>query len=90
VSLARALLAVGLLSLLHTTLLIAQDDSPRTTVGGYGEIHYTNETGPDTPGGVNVKRFVLYLGHAFSDRITSRGAPMVGSSRWSSSTSTIA
>ena len=71
-SLTRVLPSVGFLTLLHATLLVAQDEHPRTTVGGYGEIHYTNETGPDTPGGVNVKRFVLYLGHAFSDRITLR------------------
>jgi hypothetical protein len=52
--------------------LAAQDDASRTTIGGYGEIHYTNPTGPDSPGEVNVKRFVLYFGHAFSDRIAFR------------------
>lgn len=49
--------------------LAGQQDSARTTVGGYGEVHYTNFTGHDSPGQVNVKRFVLYFGHRFSDRI---------------------
>lgn len=65
----RPALSLTLLALAPTTTLVAQDDSSRTTIGGYGEIHYTNDTGPDTPGGVNVKRFVLYFGHSFSDRI---------------------
>ena len=44
----------------------------RTTIGGYGELHYTNPTGSATPGEVNVKRFVLYLAHTFDERITFR------------------
>ena len=44
----------------------------RTTVGGYGELHYTNPTGSGTPGEANVKRFVLYLAHTFDERITFR------------------
>jgi len=44
----------------------------RTTVGGYGEVHYTNRTGPDTPGTVDLKRFVLYLAHTFNDQIAFR------------------
>ena len=47
-------------------------DSQRTTIGGYGEVHYTNHSGADTPGEVNLKRFVVYIGHQFSDRITLR------------------
>jgi hypothetical protein len=40
----------------------AQDaDEERTTIGGYGEVHFTNATGPDTPGRVNVSRFVVFL-----------------------------
>jgi len=72
VALSRALPVALLITIAQATALIAQGDSARTTVGGYGEIHYTNDTGPDSPGGVNVKRFVLYLGHAFSDRIALR------------------
>ena len=34
-------------------------DSQRTTIGGYGEVHYTNRSGTGTPGAVNLKRFVL-------------------------------
>src|SRR5216684_4363890 len=50
-------------------ILAAQE---RTTVGGYGEVHYTNRTGPDTPGTVNLKRFVVYLAHSFNDQIAFR------------------
>ncbi|HUR93516.1 MAG TPA: hypothetical protein VMY76_02960 [Gemmatimonadales bacterium] len=53
--------------------VVAQDTSEdRTTVGGYGEVHYLNPTGPDTPGEVNVSRFVVYLAHTFSERIAFR------------------
>jgi len=44
----------------------------RTTVGGYGEVHYVNRTGPDTPGTVDLKRFVVYLAHTFNDQIAFR------------------
>jgi len=46
--------------------LVAQE---RTTVGGYGEIHYTNPTGPSSPAEVNLARFVIYLAHSFSDKL---------------------
>ncbi|HLB83070.1 MAG TPA: hypothetical protein VJJ54_08260, partial [Gemmatimonadales bacterium] len=35
-------------------------------------MHYTNATGPATPGAVNFARFVAYLAHTFSDRIALR------------------
>jgi len=41
-------------------------------VGGYGEIHYTNRSGPNSPGQVNLTRFVLYLAHTFDDRLAFR------------------
>jgi hypothetical protein len=44
----------------------------RTTVGGYGEVHYTNRTGPNTPAEVNLTRFVVYLAHTFTDRLAFR------------------
>jgi len=44
----------------------------RTTVGGYGEVHYTNPTGPNTPATVNLRRFVVYLAHDFNDRLAFR------------------
>jgi hypothetical protein len=50
----------------------AQEEDEHTTVGGYGEVHYTNPTGADTPGEVNVRRFVVYLAHSFNERIAFR------------------
>jgi hypothetical protein len=43
-----------------------------TTIGGYGEIHYTNLSGRHTPGEINLRRFVLYLAHTFDDRLSFR------------------
>jgi hypothetical protein len=62
------------LSLLLAASLAAQsqDTEERTTIGGYGEVHYTNRSGPDSPGTISLSRFVLYLGHQFSDRIAFR------------------
>ncbi len=70
----RTLLGRGLFLALATTptgawMLSAQE---RTTVGGYGEIHYTNPTGPNTPATVDLKRFVVYLAHTFSDQLALR------------------
>lgn len=59
------------LTALRSTQAAAQDEE-HTTIGGYGEVHYTNATGPDTPGEVNVRRFVLYLAHSFSERLAFR------------------
>src|SRR5256714_8157708 len=50
-------------------MLVAQE---HTTVGGYGEVHYTNPTGPKTPPVVNLARFVVYLAHSFDDRLAFR------------------
>src|SRR2546423_165142 len=47
-------------------------DSESTTVGGYGEVHYTNRSGPATPAVVNVARFVVYLAHSFSEKLAFR------------------
>lgn len=63
--------ATFMLALGYATPLFAQDTA-RTTVGGYGEVHYVNATGADTPGEVNVKRFVVYLAHSFDEHITFR------------------
>lgn len=69
----RPFALLALLTLLLAPRLLAQDSTTsRTTLGGYGEVHYTNASGPRSPGEVNVKRFVLFLSHAFSDRITFR------------------
>jgi len=66
----------------HPLLLAAQDEeTPRTTVGGYGEVHYTNPTGPDSPGHITFRRFVVYLAHEFSDRIAFRSELEVENAR---------
>jgi hypothetical protein len=62
-------LTVGLATLALATPAFAQES---TTVGGYGEVHYTNPTGRHTPAEVNFRRFVLYLSHTFDDRIAFR------------------
>jgi hypothetical protein len=51
---------------------VTAQESETTSVGGYGEIHYTNATGPNTPGLVNLRRFVLYLAHSFSEKLALR------------------
>ncbi len=56
-------------------LAAQQADEPEeehTTLGGYGEIHYNNPAGPDSPGIVNVARFVLFVAHQFNDKIAFR------------------
>jgi hypothetical protein len=69
----RALLpcVVGLL-LGVPPLAAQQEEEESSTIGGYGEVHYTNATGPDTPGEVTVKRFVVYLAHSFNQRLSLR------------------
>jgi hypothetical protein len=49
---------------------LAAQEGESTTIGGYGEVHYTNASGPDTPGEINVARFVGYLAHTFNERIS--------------------
>jgi hypothetical protein len=51
-------------------LLLAAQES--TTVGGYGEIQYVNPSGPGTPATLDVRRFVIYLAHTFSERLSLR------------------
>ena len=64
--------AAVLLILAAPTVARSQEPEARTTIGGYGEVHYTNLAGPHTPGEVTLARFVVYLGHQFSDRIALR------------------
>lgn len=66
----RPLLALAPLTL--SLLVAATASAQSTTLGGYGEIHYANSNRPGTHGEVNVKRFVLYLAHAFNEKITFR------------------
>jgi hypothetical protein len=58
-----------LASLLITQVSAAQES---TTIGGYGEVHYTNHAGRGTPAEVNLRRFIIYLAHTFDDRLTFR------------------
>lgn len=48
----------------------SQQDSA-TTVGGYGELHYNNLTGPDGERKkvLDLHRFVLFVNHEFNDNI---------------------
>src|SRR5712692_8709799 len=68
----RALLGLGFLVLIAPRPLQNLAAQERTTVGGYGEVHYTNPTGPKTPAVVNLARFVVYLAHSFDDRLAFR------------------
>lgn len=63
------LAACSALSALSFSSLTAQQ---RTTLGGYGEVHYTNPGGANTPAEVNVKRFVVFLAHTFNDQLSFR------------------
>jgi hypothetical protein len=44
---------------------------PTTTVGGYGELHY-NEPDGSGKGQLDFHRFIIYLGHQFSEQISFR------------------
>lgn len=67
-----AALALAALPLLTSPAAAQEADEERTSLGGYGEVHYTNASGPDTPGQVNVRRFVVFLAHSFNQRIAFR------------------
>lgn len=68
----RRLLAASLLAACVAGLPRSSAAQERTTIGGYGEVHFTNATGPNTPAEVNLKRFVVYLAHSFNERLTLR------------------
>lgn len=40
----------------------------KTQIGGYGEIHYNDKTGGDT-NQIDAHRFVLFVGHEFTDNV---------------------
>jgi hypothetical protein len=67
----HALATLSTLTLVTSTPLLAQD-TETTSVGGYGEVHYTNASGANTPGEINVRRFVVYLAHTFSEHLAFR------------------
>lgn len=66
----RASFVVAALLLLHFSTALAQDGS-KTTLGGYGELHY-NEPDGSRPGMLDFHRFVLYLGHTFNEQLAFR------------------
>ncbi len=72
----RILVRGAALLISATATLAAQQtgasEEERTTIGGYGEVHFQNPSGPDSPGIVNVARFVVFLSHEFSDKISFR------------------
>jgi len=68
----RTLLGWGLFVVMAPYPLRILAAQERTTVGGYGEVHYSNPTGPKTPPVVNLARFVVYLAHSFDDRLAFR------------------
>ena len=71
--LSAAVLALGALPLTrHPMTLASAQEEEHTSIGGYGEVHYTNRSGPDTPGEVNVARFVVFLAHSFSEKLAFR------------------
>ncbi|MFT5131746.1 MAG: hypothetical protein ACI9SC_000208 [Gammaproteobacteria bacterium] len=60
----------------QVTLRSEKAKTSRTSVGGYGELHYNNLSddnqdigGDDDSSRVDFHRFVLYFGHEFSDSI---------------------
>src|SRR5207237_10092920 len=74
----RTVVRWGLLVVMAPCPLQILPAQERTTVGGYGEVHYTNPTGPKTPPVVNLARFVVSLAHSFEDRLACRSDLDVG------------
>ncbi|MEK8089468.1 hypothetical protein [Thermithiobacillus plumbiphilus] len=49
---------------------VKASDSGRTTIGGYGEVHYNNYIKDEKDDEVDLHRFVLFFGHKFNDWIS--------------------
>ena len=60
--------AVCLLAVLIARLRVGAQEQERTTVGGYGELHY-NEPDGSVRGQIDFSRFVLLFGHSFSEKL---------------------
>lgn len=61
-----------IIAIFITNKISAQDDffTPKTTIGGYGELHYNNENpdiGPTTKT-LDFHRFVLFVSHSWSEK----------------------
>jgi hypothetical protein len=53
-------------------LSLSGEQQPSTQIGGYGEVHYNNlnaDDGTNDLDEIDFHRFVLFFGHAFSDRV---------------------
>ena len=52
------------------TLAAADSGAQKTTIGGYGELHYNNtKSDAGDSDEIDFHRFVLFFGHEFSDRV---------------------
>lgn len=47
----------------------AKNEEPATTLGGYGEVAYNNYRDDSVKDQADLKRFVLFLGHRFNDKL---------------------
>jgi len=58
-----------ILAVMSLSALGVAQFEPRTTIGGYGELHY-NEPDGSKRGQLDFHRFVVYLGHEFSEELS--------------------
>ncbi|HEY6225237.1 MAG TPA: hypothetical protein VIW26_15750 [Gemmatimonadales bacterium] len=79
----RTCCTAAAVALVAAARLAAQET---TTVGGYGEVQYVNPSG--APATVDLRRFVVYLAHTFSDRIALRSEVEVEHAKVEASDST--
>lgn len=62
---ARSMIIIVLLA---TNLVVKAQFNENTSIGGYGELHFNKADG--SQGVLDFHRFVVYVGHAFSDELT--------------------
>jgi hypothetical protein len=58
-----------IIALLLAAFPLAAQEEERTTIGGYGELHY-NEPDGAARGTLDFHRFVIFVGHSFNDRLS--------------------
>src|SRR2546425_2139295 len=71
----RTLVGWGLFAVMAPCPIRILPAQERTTVGGYGEVHYTNPTGPKTPPVANLARFSASLAHSSNNHLPSASKP---------------
>ncbi len=49
--------------------LMGSNNSPRTSIGGYGEMIYNDETSSASSRELDIQRFVVFFGHQFNDSL---------------------